>query len=180
MGLISRGNIQIHHRYRCQSVGISISYLHLTSRLNSKWLDLILALNHFSRQSAATSSSKLNISDIAISFFFFVNRMCTIFRLLYLFSGDEFELITCQIAQIVQFLERMAKTTFDNDAIDLWQVWMKDKNNNIQNSIQISVFGSRHVSVGAVVSISILATSGISPLYFEFSTNVKRLPVLKL
>ena len=70
VGLISRGNIQIHHRYRCQSVGISISYLHLTSRLNSKWLDLILALNHFSRQSAATSSSQLNISDIAISFFF--------------------------------------------------------------------------------------------------------------
>ena len=42
----------------------------LMSTLTSKWLDLILALNHFNKQSAAIFSSQLNISEIAIFFIF--------------------------------------------------------------------------------------------------------------
>ena len=47
----------------------------------------------------------------------------------------------CQIAQFVYFLERMAKTTFNNDTADLRQIWMESKNDDIRNNIQISVFG---------------------------------------
>ena len=54
----------------CQSIGFSISYLRLTPRLKSKWLELILALNHFSKQSAATFNLQLNILEIGIFFFF--------------------------------------------------------------------------------------------------------------
>ena len=57
------------------------------------------------------------------------------------FPVNKRELFACQIAQLVYFLEGLAKTTFDNDTVDLHQIWMESKNDNIRNSIQISVFG---------------------------------------
>ena len=60
---------QIQQRLGDQSIGFSISYFLFALLLNSKLLNFNVALNHFSKQSAANSNSTVKISEIAMLLF---------------------------------------------------------------------------------------------------------------